>query len=155
MIAHKVEGTRTQTSWNILKNEDEQGKNPYPGGLNLIGAELTSRRRNLTKEKAVSEVPFTGTVRNVNLNDEKLKVNTLNSFKALERGFNMQKTGRGMSDSGSLTPLNANSFEFAGEKTVKARLQKESNRSDKSKTGSVAEDEVASPTIQKWRAFQK
>lgn len=89
--AHKVDGTRTQTYWNVLKNEDASGKNPYAGGFNLLGAEMTSRKRNIDKEKQVSKIPFNSTNKRSSLADDKSQIKTLNSFLSLEKSYRMKK----------------------------------------------------------------
>jgi hypothetical protein len=41
-------------SWNMVKNEDPSGLNPYSGGHPNIAADLVVRKRNVDRERKIS-----------------------------------------------------------------------------------------------------
>ena len=64
--------------WNVIKNEDKEGANPYTLGYKQIEKLNIERKRNLSKEREISPKPFTSLVRESKANDDKLKINSLN-----------------------------------------------------------------------------
>ena len=58
----------------MIKNETERGANPYSGGHEEVVADLVSRKRNFSKERSISPVPFSSTIRTESLSDVKMRV---------------------------------------------------------------------------------
>lgn len=53
LVGNKTRAGRGH-SWSIVKNEDQQGLNPYSGGHPNIAKELVARKRNLERERQIS-----------------------------------------------------------------------------------------------------
>ena len=64
--------------WNVIKNEDKVGANPYTLGYEAIAKTVVERKRDLSKERNISPVPFNNHVRGTKARDDKIRVNSLN-----------------------------------------------------------------------------
>ena len=79
-IADARAATGRGNSWGATKNEDPQGSNPYAGGHQSVATALTSRKRDVKKERDISPVPFNATHRTSTRLDDTLKSKSLNQM---------------------------------------------------------------------------
>lgn len=77
--------------WQIIKNEEKNGANPYSMGYKDIAKETTERKRNISKERNISPIPFNSLVRTSKAMDDHMKVATLNRLHAQYKVQDMQK----------------------------------------------------------------
>ena len=64
--------------WTVVKNEDKQGSNPYTQGYKQIAKEVVERKRDFSKERQISPIPFNNNCRATKASDDKAKVQSLN-----------------------------------------------------------------------------
>ena len=61
-----------QSAWTVVKNEEEKGQHPYPGGHQEVGEDFIYRKRNKLREEQISLVPFVSNVKAATVEDVKL-----------------------------------------------------------------------------------
>ena len=69
-------------SWQMMKNEDPQGRNPYSNSLSHpnVAKELFIRKRNLERERKISPNAFNKNIHPSKRFDDKMTTPTLNRF---------------------------------------------------------------------------
>ena len=63
-----------------FKNEDKAGANPYTLGYEAIAKKVVERKRDVSKERNISPIPFNNNVRESKANDDKKRVKSLNQY---------------------------------------------------------------------------
>ena len=71
-----------KSAWNLIKNEDDGGVNPYAGGFEENSG--TKRKRNTMKEEILHQAPFIATTKTSSARETKVQVNSLNNLHSMQ-----------------------------------------------------------------------
>ena len=64
----------------MVKNEDDEGSNPYAGSHEDVSNDLVQRKRNIEKESRISPKRFNGVHKTSQCRDDKYRSTSLNQM---------------------------------------------------------------------------